>query len=63
GARAAGVYFGPLLAAALTALTASIAAAVLALAVTAWAVQQVVAAAGSPEADKAAENVRKLRRR
>ncbi|MFD8887579.1 DUF6251 family protein [Streptomyces erythrochromogenes] len=62
GAVAAGVYFGPLLVGALTAIAANIAMlAVLAL-VLGWCVHTVVKSVGSPDAASAVKNVRKARR-
>ncbi|MFC6133646.1 DUF6251 family protein [Streptomyces spororaveus] len=63
GAVAAGVYFGPLLVAALTAMAANLAfLAVLAL-VLGWGVHTVVRSVGSDAGAAAVKNVRKARRR
>ncbi|MFD8891027.1 DUF6251 family protein [Streptomyces sp. NPDC059566] len=63
GAVAAGVYFGPLLVAALTAMAANLAFLALLALVLGWCVHTVVKAVGSPEATAAVKNVRKGSRR
>ncbi|MER5417074.1 DUF6251 family protein [Streptomyces virginiae] len=63
GAVAAGVYFGPLLIGALTAIAANIAFLAFLALVLGWGVHTVVKSVGSPEAGAAVKNVRKTRRR
>ncbi|MEU9230854.1 DUF6251 family protein [Streptomyces subrutilus] len=63
GTVAAGVYFGPLLIAALTAIAANLAFLALLALVLGWAVHTVVKSVGSPQATTAVKNVRKARRR
>ncbi|MFD3465035.1 DUF6251 family protein [Streptomyces sp. NPDC058682] len=63
GAVAAGVYFGPLLIGALTAIAANIAMLAFLALVLGWGVHTVVKSIGSPEAASAVKNVRKARRR
>ncbi|MFJ6499459.1 DUF6251 family protein [Streptomyces virginiae] len=63
GAVAAGVYFGPLLIGALTAIAANIAFLAFLALVLGWGVHTVVKSVGSPEAGAAVKNVRKARRR
>ncbi|WP_420716299.1 DUF6251 family protein [Streptomyces sp. H27-H1] len=62
GAVAAGVYFGPLLIAALTAIAANIAFLTFLALVLGWAVHTVVKSIGSPSGTQAVKNVRKARR-
>ncbi|MGW6850784.1 DUF6251 family protein [Streptomyces virginiae] len=62
GAVAAGVYFGPLLIAALTAIAANIAFLAFLALVLGWGVHTVVKSIGSPEAGAAVKNVRKARK-
>lgn len=63
GAVAAGVYFGPLLIAALTAIAANIAFLAFLALVLGWAVRTVVKSVGSPDGTQAVKNLRKARRR
>ncbi|MFE2127842.1 DUF6251 family protein [Streptomyces amritsarensis] len=63
GAVAAGVYFGPLLVGALTAIAANIAMLAFLALILGWGVHTVVKSLGSPEAEAAVKNVRKARRR
>ncbi|MFB6580706.1 DUF6251 family protein [Streptomyces sp. NPDC056402] len=63
GAVAAGVYFGPLLIGALTAIAANIAMLAFLALVLGWGVHTVVKSIGSPEATAAVKNVRKSSRR
>ncbi|MFE9222991.1 DUF6251 family protein [Streptomyces lavendulae] len=59
GAVAAGVYFGPLLIAALTAMAVNIAFLAFLALVLGWTVHTVVKSVGGPEGTQAAKNVRK----
>ncbi|MFB6477551.1 DUF6251 family protein [Streptomyces virginiae] len=63
GAVAAGVYFGPLLIGALTAIAANIAMLAFLALILAWGVHTVVKSTGSPNAAAAVKNVRKARRK
>ncbi|MFJ9075558.1 DUF6251 family protein [Streptomyces sp. NPDC102278] len=63
GAVAAGVYFGPLLVAALTAMAANIAFLAFLALVLGWGVHTVVKAVGGDAGTQAAKNVRKARRK
>ncbi|KOU73879.1 hypothetical protein ADK61_21690 [Streptomyces sp. XY66] len=63
GAVAAGVYFGPLLVGALTAIAANLAMLTFLALVLGWGVHTVVKSIGSPEAGAAVKNVRNARRR
>ncbi|WP_329382109.1 DUF6251 family protein [Streptomyces sp. NBC_01351] len=63
GAVAAGVYFGPLLIAALTAIAANFAFLAFLALMLGWGVHTVVKSVGSPEGAAAVKNVRKARRR
>ncbi|WP_405530369.1 DUF6251 family protein [Streptomyces avidinii] len=63
GAVAAGVYFGPLLIGALTAIAANIAFLAFLALVLGWGMHTVVKSVGSPEAGAAVKNVAKARRR
>ncbi|MEW1798721.1 DUF6251 family protein [Streptomyces virginiae] len=63
GAVAAGVYFGPLLVAALTSIAASFAFLAFLALVLGWGVHTVVKSVGSPEGAAAVKNVRKARRK
>ncbi|WP_327384450.1 DUF6251 family protein [Streptomyces sp. NBC_01207] len=63
GAVAAGVYFGPLLIGALTAIAANIAMLAFLALVLGWCVHTVVKSVGSPEAGAAMKNVAKARRK
>ncbi|MFE1871558.1 DUF6251 family protein [Streptomyces sp. NPDC059496] len=63
GAVAAGVYFGPLLIAALTAIAANFAFLAFLALVLGWGVHTVVKSVGSPDGTQAVKNVRKARRR
>ncbi|MFD9099476.1 DUF6251 family protein [Streptomyces virginiae] len=63
GAVAAGVYFGPLLVGALTAIAANIAFLAFLALVLGWGVHTVVKSLGSPEAEAAVKNVAKARRK
>ncbi|MER6251127.1 DUF6251 family protein [Streptomyces sp. NPDC001584] len=63
GAVAAGVYFGPLLIAALTAIAANLAFLAFLALVLGWCVHTVVKSVGSPDGTQAVKNVRKARRR
>ncbi|MFJ6052991.1 DUF6251 family protein [Streptomyces sp. NPDC092307] len=63
GAVTAGVYFGPLLIGALTAIAANIAFLAFLALVLGWGVHTVVKSIGSPEAGAAVRNVAKARRR
>ncbi|MER7933267.1 MULTISPECIES: DUF6251 family protein [unclassified Streptomyces] len=62
GAVAAGVYFGPLLVGALTAIAANLAILALLAAVCAWGVVTVVRSIGSEDGKRAADNLRRSRR-
>ncbi|MFC8795884.1 DUF6251 family protein [Streptomyces cinereoruber] len=62
GAVAAGVYFGPLLVGALTAIAANLALLALLAAVCAWGVVSVVKSIGGPEGQAAAKSIGKVRR-
>ncbi|WP_240804010.1 DUF6251 family protein [Streptomyces sp. A0592] len=63
GAVAAGVYFGPLLVGALTAIAANLAMLTFLALVLGWGVHTVVKSIGSPEAGAAVKNVAKARRK
>ncbi|WP_404958049.1 DUF6251 family protein [Streptomyces sp. 147326] len=63
GAVAAGVYFGPLLVAALTAIAANFAFLAFLALMLGWGVHTVVKSVGSPQGAVAAMNVHKARRR
>ncbi|MFB6695792.1 DUF6251 family protein [Streptomyces virginiae] len=63
GAVAAGVYFGPLLVGALTAIAANIAMLAFLALVLGWCVHTVVRSIGSSDAAAAVKNVRKARRK
>ncbi|MET9648719.1 DUF6251 family protein [Streptomyces sp. NPDC006460] len=63
GAVAAGVYFGPLLVGALTAIAANLAILALLAAVLSWGVVTVVKSVGSTEGRGAAKSLSKARRR
>ncbi|MEU4124281.1 DUF6251 family protein [Streptomyces virginiae] len=63
GAVAAGMYFGPLLVAALTAMAANLAFLAFLALVLGWGVHTVVKSIGSPEAGAAVKNMRRARRR
>ncbi|WP_030647161.1 MULTISPECIES: DUF6251 family protein [Streptomyces] len=63
GAVAAGVYFGPLLVGALTAIAANIAFLAFLALILGWGVHTVVKSIGSPEAGAAVKNVRNARRK
>ncbi|RSS79493.1 DUF6251 family protein [Streptomyces sp. WAC06614] len=63
GAVASGVYFGPLLVGALTAIAANLAFLAFLALMLGWGVHTVVKSVGSPEGAAAAKNVRKARRR
>ncbi|MET9568021.1 DUF6251 family protein [Streptomyces virginiae] len=63
GAVAAGVYFGPLLVGALTAIAANIAMLAFLALILGWGVHTVVKSIGSPEAGAAVRNVAKARRK
>ncbi|WP_235438905.1 DUF6251 family protein [Streptomyces yangpuensis] len=63
GAVAAGVYFGPLLVGALTAIAANIAMLAFLALILGWCVHTVVKSIGSPDAAAAVKNVRKARRK
>ncbi|MFJ9077693.1 DUF6251 family protein [Streptomyces sp. NPDC102278] len=63
GAVAAGVYFGPLLIAALTAMAANIAFLAFLALVLGWGVHSVVKAVGGDAGTQAVKNVRKTRRK
>jgi hypothetical protein len=63
GAVAAGVYFGPLLIAAMASMAASLAVLALMVAVVAWAIVTVVNAVGGKTGQAAAKTVRRGRRR
>ncbi|MFD3755942.1 DUF6251 family protein [Streptomyces sp. NPDC058622] len=63
GAVAAGVYFGPLLVAALTAIAANIAFLAFLALVLGWGVHTVVKSVGSPSGTQAVKNARRLARR
>ncbi|MER6692676.1 DUF6251 family protein [Streptomyces minutiscleroticus] len=63
GMVAAGVYFGPLLVGVLTAMAANLALLALIAAVCAWGVVTVVRSVGSADGKRAADNVRRGRRR
>ncbi|MER6782718.1 DUF6251 family protein [Streptomyces sp. NPDC000659] len=62
GTVAAGVYFGPLLVGALTAIAANLAFLAFLALVLGWGVHTVVKAVGGPEGTTAAKNVAKVRR-
>jgi hypothetical protein len=62
GTVAAGVYFGPLLVGALTAMAAYLALLALLVAVICWAIVSVVRAVGGSEGQAAAKNMRKARK-
>lgn len=62
GAVAAGVYFGPLLVAAMASMAASLAILAVIVAVCAWAIVTVVRAVGGADGKAAAKNVRRGRR-
>ncbi|MGW5776051.1 DUF6251 family protein [Streptomyces sp. NPDC003863] len=62
GAVAAGVYFGPLLVAALTAMAANLALLAFLAAVLAWGVVTVVKSIGGPDGKAAAKTLTKARR-
>jgi hypothetical protein len=62
GAVAAGVYFGPLLVAAMASMTATLAVIALYVAVVAWGIVTVVRAVGGSEGKAAADTIRKGRR-
>ncbi|MFD6113305.1 DUF6251 family protein [Streptomyces yangpuensis] len=63
GAVAAGVYFGPLLVGALTAIAANIAMLAFLALILGWGVHTVVKSISSPDAGAAVKNVAKARRR
>ncbi|MGA5220987.1 DUF6251 family protein [Streptomyces cinereoruber] len=63
GAVAAGVYFGPLLVGALTAIAANLALLALLAAVCAWGVVSVVKSVGGPDGKAAAKTLAKSRKR
>ncbi|MCB5170435.1 DUF6251 family protein [Streptomyces bambusae] len=63
GTVAAGVYFGPLLVGALTAIAANIAFLAFLALMLGWGVHTVVKAVGSPEGAAAAKNIAKARKR
>ncbi|MEV4194779.1 DUF6251 family protein, partial [Streptomyces toxytricini] len=63
GAVAAGVYFGPLLIGALTAIAANLAMLAFLALVLGWGVHTVVKSVGGPEGAQAAKNVARARRR
>ncbi|MFD3530097.1 DUF6251 family protein [Streptomyces sp. NPDC058664] len=63
GTVAAGVYFGPLLVGALTAIAANLALLAFLAAVMAWGVVSVVKSVGGPEGRAAAKTLSKARRR
>lgn len=63
GAVAAGVYYGPLLVAAMASMAASLAILALVVAVVAWAIVTIVRAVGGADGKAAADVVRKGRRR
>lgn len=63
GAVAAGVYFGPLLVGALTAIAVDLGLLAFLAAVMGWGVVTVVRSIGGPDGKAAAENVSKARRR
>ncbi|MFG2417372.1 DUF6251 family protein [Streptomyces goshikiensis] len=63
GAVAAGVYFGPLLVAALASIAASFAFLAFLALMLGWGVHTVVKSIGSPDGAAAAKNVRKARRK
>ncbi|MFE6064775.1 DUF6251 family protein [Streptomyces sp. NPDC056431] len=62
GAVAAGVYFGPLLVGALTAIAANLALLAFLAAVLAWGVVNVVKSIGGPDGKAAAKNLTKTRK-
>jgi hypothetical protein len=62
GAVAAGVYFGPLLVAALSSIAITLAVTAVCLAVAAWAVVTVVRAVGGQDGRDAADTLRRRRR-
>ncbi|MCC3652718.1 DUF6251 family protein [Streptomyces sp. S07_1.15] len=59
GTVAAGVYFGPLLVAAMTSMAISLAVVALVVAVVGWTVVSVVRAVGGPEGTQAAKNLKR----
>ncbi|MCC3653227.1 DUF6251 family protein [Streptomyces sp. S07_1.15] len=59
GAVAAGVYFGPLLVAAMTSMAISLAVVALVVGVVGWTVVSVVRAVGGPEGTQAAKNLKR----
>ncbi|MFI6765556.1 DUF6251 family protein [Streptomyces sp. NPDC050355] len=63
GAVAAGVYFGPLLVAAISSMAVSLAVVALVVVVIAWGVATVVKSVGGPDGKSAVENVAKGRRK
>ncbi|MEV7035140.1 DUF6251 family protein [Streptomyces sp. NPDC093272] len=63
GTVAAGVYFGPLLVGVLTAMAANLALLALIAAVCAWGVVTVVRSVGGEDGKRAADSVRRTRRR
>ncbi|MGI5356142.1 DUF6251 family protein [Streptomyces sp. CA-252508] len=63
GTVAAGVYFGPLLVGALTAIAANLALLAFLAAVLAWGVVSVVKSVGGPEGQEAAKTLAKSRKR
>ncbi|MGW1143833.1 DUF6251 family protein [Streptomyces sp. NPDC002454] len=63
GTVAAGVYFGPLLVAAITSMAISLAVVALVVVATAWGVVTVVRSVGGPEGTAAAKNLTTLRRK
>lgn len=62
GAVAAGVYFGPLLVAAITSMAISLAVAALVVVATAWAIVTVVKSVGGPDGKNAAKNLNRARK-
>lgn len=62
GAVAAGVYFGPLLVAAMASMAMSLAVLALCVAVSAWAIVTVVRAVGGSDGQQAAKTLTKTRR-
>jgi len=63
GMVAAGVYYGPLLIAAMASMAASLAVLAVVVAVAAWAIVTIVRSVGGPEGKAAAQTIRKTRRR
>ncbi|MFH9244687.1 DUF6251 family protein [Streptomyces lydicus] len=61
GAVAAGVYFGPLLVAAISSMAVSLAVVALVVVAAAWGVATVVRSVGGPDGKAAAQNVAKAR--